>query len=123
MATMVLAAAGTALGGVLGSSVAGLGTAAIGKAIGATLGNALDQQLLGAGSQVVETGKVDRFRIMGSSEGTPVARIFGRCRVAGQLIWSSWFLEKVSESDAGGKGRRRDDARVPLFRQYRGCAV
>lgn len=104
MATMVLAAAGSALGGVLGSSVAGLGTAAIGKAIGATLGNALDQQLLGAGSQVVETGKTDRFRIMGSSEGTPIARVFGRYRIAGQLIWSSRFLEKVSESDTGGKG-------------------
>ena len=38
MATLLLSAAGSALGGALGGSVAGLGTAVLGKAIGATLG-------------------------------------------------------------------------------------
>ena len=72
MATLLLSAAGSALGGALGGSVAGLGTAVLGKAVGATLGSALDQRLLGAGSEPVETGRVERFRVMGSSEGAPL---------------------------------------------------
>ena len=73
MATILLAAAGSALGGALGGSVAGLGAMALGKAAGAIVGSALDQRLLGSGSAPVETGKVERFRVMGSSEGAAIA--------------------------------------------------
>ncbi len=104
MATLVLAAAGSALGGALGGSIAGLGVAALGKAAGAMLGSAIDQRLLGAGSAPVETGRVEQFRVMGSSEGSALPRAFGRNRVAGQLIWSSRFLEHVSTATVGGKG-------------------
>ncbi len=104
MATLLLSAAGGALGGGLGGSVAGLGMAAIGKAAGALLGSTIDQRILGAGSAPVETGKVERFRVMASSEGSVLPRIFGRCRVAGQIIWSSRFLEAVRSQEVGGKG-------------------
>ncbi len=104
MATLLLSAAGTALGGALGGSVAGLGTMALGKAAGALLGTAIDQRILGAGSAPVETGKVERFRVMASSEGSALPRVFGRCRLAGQIIWSSRFLEAVQSQNVGGKG-------------------
>ncbi|MFO1208807.1 MAG: hypothetical protein U1E40_06235 [Amaricoccus sp.] len=104
MATILLAAAGSALGGAVGGSVAGLGAMALGKAAGAVVGSALDQRLLGTGSAPVETGKVERFRVMGSSEGAALPRAFGRNRVAGQLIWSSRFLESVHSERVGGKG-------------------
>ena len=52
----------------------------------------------------METGRVERFRVMGSSEGAPLARVFGRYRVAGQVIWSSRFLESVHSERVGGKG-------------------
>jgi len=104
MATLLLSAAGAALGGALGGSAAGLSTMALGKAAGALLGTAIDQRILGAGSAPVETGKVERFRIMASSEGSVLPRIFGRCRVAGQIIWSSRFLESVQTENVGGKG-------------------
>ena len=104
MATLLLSAAGSALGGALGGGIAGIGSAVLGKAIGATLGAAIDQRLLGTGSEPVETGRVERFRVMGSSEGAPMARVFGRVRLAGQLIWSSRFLESVNEEEVGGKG-------------------
>lgn len=104
MATLVLAAAGSALGGAFGGSVAGLGALAIGKAAGAVLGSAIDSRILGNGSAPVETGQVDRFRVMGSSEGTALPRLFGRNRVAGQIVWSSRFLEHVSTENVGGKG-------------------
>ncbi len=104
MATLLLAAAGAALGGGMGGTVAGLSMAVLGKAVGATVGSIIDQRLMGLGSETVEAGKVDRFRVMGSSEGAALPRVFGRVRVAGQLIWSSRFLERVSTESVGGKG-------------------
>lgn len=104
MATLVLAAAGSAVGGALGGSVAGLGALAVGKAAGALLGSAIDQRILGSGSAPVETGRVDQFRVMGSSEGSTLPRVFGRNRLAGQIIWSSRFLERVTTESVGGKG-------------------
>ncbi len=104
MATLLLSAAGSALGGAVGGSFAGIGAMAIGRAAGAIVGQALDQRLLGLGSAPVETGRVERFRVMGSSEGAPLARVFGRSRVAGQMIWSSRFMESVNSERVGGKG-------------------
>jgi hypothetical protein len=104
MATLLLSAAGAAIGGSFGGTVAGLGSLALGKAAGATLGSVIDQRLLGLGSEPVETGRVERFRVMGSGEGTDLPRVFGRMRVAGQLIWSSRFLESVNKTQVGGKG-------------------
>ncbi len=104
MATLLLSAAGSALGGAAGGSFLGLTTLALGKAAGATLGSAIDKRLLGQGAEPVETGRVERFRVMGSSEGAPLPRVFGRMRVAGQIIWSSRFLERFSEQSVGGKG-------------------
>ncbi|WP_170382791.1 baseplate multidomain protein megatron [Ruegeria atlantica] len=114
MATIVFSAAGAALGGAIGGTVAGLSTAVVGRAVGATLGRVIDQRLmhqsvLGSGSEVVETGRLDRFRLTGTGEGAPVATIFGRMRVGGQVIWASDFLETKSTSTTrqtggGGKG-------------------
>ena len=104
MATIVLSAVGMAAGASIGGSVLGLSSAIIGRAVGATLGRVLDQSLMGAGSDVVETGKVDRFRLTGASEGAPVAQVYGQMRVAGQVIWATRFKESVSTSGGGGKG-------------------
>ncbi len=103
MATILLSAAGAAVGGSFGGTVAGLSSVAVGRAVGATLGRVVDQRLLGQGGQAVETGKVDRFRLTNAGEGDPVAQVFGRMRVGGQVIWASDFREVVSVS-GGGKG-------------------
>lgn len=63
MATVVLSAAGAAIGGSIGGTVAGLSSVAIGRVVGATLGKVIDQRLMGQGSDVVEHGKIDRFRL------------------------------------------------------------
>lgn len=106
MATIVLSAVGAAVGGSLGGTVAGLSTAVIGRAVGATIGRVIDQKLLGQGSDVVETGKVDRFRISSVGEGEALAQVYGRMRLGGQVIWASDFAETVtvSGSSGGGKG-------------------
>lgn len=112
MATIVLSAVGLAFGTSVGGSVLGLSTAIIGRAAGAAIGRSIDERLMGQGSAPVERGRVDRFRLMGASEGAPVAQVFGRMRVAGQVIWASRFREDVAVS-GGGKGgpsrpRQRD---------------
>ena len=103
MATVILAAAGAAVGGSIGGGLAGISSVAIGRLVGATAGRLIDQRLMGTGSDVVESGKVDRFRITGSAEGAPIARIYGRMRVSGQVIWATRFQEHVAAS-GGGKG-------------------
>lgn len=70
MATIVLSAVGGAAGAAIGGNVLGLSSVVIGRAIGATAGYWIDQQILGVGSEAVETGRVERFRLQGASEGT-----------------------------------------------------
>ncbi|PTV97133.1 putative tail protein [Rhodobacter aestuarii] len=106
MATLVLGAAGAALGAGFGGSVLGLSGAVIGRAVGATLGRVIDQRLLGAGSQAVETGRVERLRLTSASEGAPVGRLWGRMRVAGQVIWATRFAETATVQKSG-KGSPR----------------
>lgn len=103
MATIVLSAAGMAVGGSLGGTVLGLSTAVIGRAVGATIGQRIDQHLLGGGSESVEVGRIDRFRVMGASEGADIGQVHGRMRMAGQVIWASQFGESRKTS-GGGKG-------------------
>ena len=103
MATIVLSAVGLAAGQAVGGSILGLSTAVLGRAIGATIGRVIDQKLLGQGSDPVEQGKVDRFRLTGASEGAAVAHVHGRVRVAGQVIWATQFQEHLATS-GGGKG-------------------
>jgi hypothetical protein len=60
---------------------------------------------MGGGSQAVETGRLDRMRVMGASEGGAIARAYGRMRVPGNVIWTSRFKEKVAVTEQrGGKG-------------------
>lgn len=104
MATVLLSAAGTALGNAVGGSILGMSGAVIGRAVGATLGRVIDQKIMGQGSQVVETGHVDRFRVTGASEGTQIADVYGRVRIPGHVIWASQFLEHVNVTSGGGGG-------------------
>lgn len=103
MATIVLSAVGAWAGGSFGGAVLGMSGAVIGRAAGAVLGRAIDQRLMGLGSDAIETGRVDHFRLTGASEGAAIARVMGRMRVAGQVIWASPFEER-SRTRSGGKG-------------------
>lgn len=108
MATLLLSAAGSALGAGFGGTVLGLSGAVIGRAVGATLGRVIDQKILGGGSDAVEIGRIDRFRLMGASDGAAVAQVFGRMRVSGQVIWATRFQES-SRTQGGGKGVPRPE--------------
>ncbi|WP_135505086.1 baseplate multidomain protein megatron [Roseovarius aestuariivivens] len=105
MATVVLSAAGAALGGSAGGSLLGLSMAAVGRFAGAVIGRSIDQRLLGQGSDMVDSGKVSRLRLTGTGEGDVIGQVYGRMRVPGQVIWATRFRETVKvTSGGGGKG-------------------
>ena len=93
MATILFSAAGAALGSGFGGTVLGLSGAVIGRAVGAALGRSIEQCIVGLGAEPVEVGRLDRFYLMGASEGAPVSKVWGRMRVPGQVIWASPYSE------------------------------
>ena len=115
MATLVLSAAGAAVGAGFGGSVLGLSGAVIGRAVGATIGRSIDQRILGSGSEAVEQGRVSRFSVSGASDGAAVARVWGRMRVGGQVIWASRFQETAHRSGGGGKGAPRSSSTTTSY--------
>ena len=108
MATLILSAAGAALGANIGGSVLGLSGAVLGRAAGATLGRLIDQRLLGQGSAAVDTGRIERLRLTGAGEGVPLPRLWGRLKLPGHVIWASNFEEHpgMSSRSKGGFGPR-----------------
>ncbi|PRY95358.1 putative tail protein [Hasllibacter halocynthiae] len=108
MATILLSAAGFAAGSSLGGTVLGLSTAVVGRAVGAAAGRLIDESLMGAGSEPVETGRVERLRLTGAGEGDPLGRVWGRMRVPGHVIWASEFRETRTTARRGGKGRPKE---------------
>lgn len=98
MATIVLQAAGTFLGGYLGTF-----GAAIGSAAGALGGYLVDRALL-TGSQRLEGPRLSGMRPFQAEEGVPLAQAFGTARVAGNLIWATRFEEESRTERQGGKG-------------------
>jgi hypothetical protein len=98
MATVVLQAAGAALGALFGPV-----GAAIGRAAGALAGYAIDQSLFGE-KRTVEGARLSDLDMQTSQEGTAIPRVYGRARITGEMIWATRLVEVVSEDDAGGKG-------------------
>jgi len=111
MASLVLGIAGEAVGSaLLGSGVsifgATLSGAAIGGAIGAFVGSEIDAALSPGVHTKRQGPRLSDINIQSSTEGAAIPRVFGRVRVAGQLIWATNFKETSSTSTThvGGKG-------------------
>ncbi len=118
MATIVLSAAGAALGGSVGGSVLGLSMAAVGRFAGAMIGRSIDQRLLGQGSDMVESGRVSRLRLTGTGEGDAIAQVYGRLRVPGHVIWATQFRQSVTQTGGGGGGGKGSAPSTPIQRSY-----
>jgi len=122
MATIVLQAAGAAIGTMLGGPIGGL----IGRAAGAVAGSFIDQQLFGGGGQTVKGPRLSDLRVMSSSEGSPVPRLWGRMRVAGQVIWAADFEERQKTDTEGAAAKGGSDsggAKVRTYSYYGNFAV
>ena len=82
MATLILGAAGAAIGGSMGGAVLGVSAATIGGMIGSTVGAVVDSWIVSslAPSQRVEGQRLDSLRITSSTEGAVIPRLWGRMR-------------------------------------------
>jgi len=101
MAALVLSVAGAAAGSVFGPA-----GAIVGRIAGALVGNIIDKKLFGPGDQNVVGPRLADLDVMASTEGAPIPRVYGRARLAGQVIWATQLEEVVSNSttSSGGKG-------------------
>ena len=92
MAQVVLGGIGGALGG------------GVGRIIGSALGGVIDRGLVGALQPARQQGpRLETLRVQSSADGAPMACVFGRARVTGQVIWAARFLERRN-AQRGGKG-------------------
>ena len=91
MATLVLTALGTVIGGPLGAAIGGL------------IGNAFDQAVLFK-PKGREGRRLGDLQVQTSTYGSQVPKIFGTMRVAGTVIWATDIKERKQKS-GGGKGR------------------
>ena len=87
------------IGGVIGGGV--------GRVIGATLGGIVDGALVAGLEPARQKGpRLNALALQGAAEGAPIACVFGRARVTGQVIWAARFLEGRNTSSAGKGGPR-----------------
>ncbi|WP_296176536.1 glycoside hydrolase/phage tail family protein [uncultured Brevundimonas sp.] len=95
MAQVVLSNLGQHFGGPIGSF------------IGSIVGRMIDDRVIGSLSPARQKGpRLEALSLQSSADGAPMACVFGRARVAGQVIWAARFLEKRHER-SGGKGGQR----------------
>ncbi len=101
MAALLLSFAGASLGGALLGPLGVVG----GRLAGAIAGSVIDRTLF-SGKRQVEGPRLTDLDVMASTEGAPVPRVYGRARIAGELIWATRLEEVVATRDesAGGKG-------------------
>lgn len=95
MAQVILGAVGGAVGGPMGAAIGGL------------LGRSVDQWAIAGLEPARQRGpRLESLKVQGTAEGAPLACVFGRARVTGQVIWAARFRESRT-TRRGGKGGPR----------------
>ena len=90
MATLVLSTVGQIVGGPIGAMV------------GSIIGQQIDQNILFK-PKAVHGPRLSELAVQASTYGAQIPRIYGRMRVAGQVIWATPLRE--TRHKQGGKGR------------------
>lgn len=103
MAQMILSNAGQYLGSQLPGAWGAIG-GAVGQVAGAALGAAIDQRLFSE-TQRRTGARLTDLHVQTSSEGASIPAVFGRVRIAGQVIWAARFNEHVETASSGGGGK------------------
>ena len=103
MAQIILSSVGSVIGGPIGG--------AIGRFIGAEIDNAA----INAVTPARQVGpRLPGLQLHSTAEGAPMASVFGRARVAGQVIWAARFKESRHSASAGKGGARTVSYRYSL---------
>ena len=96
MASLILSTAGNAAFGPIGGF------------LGAIAGSAIDNVAITALTPArVQPSRLAGLKVQASQEGAPIPIVYGRFRVAGQVIWASKFREINTKRTVGGKGGQR----------------
>lgn len=91
MATLVLGTIGRVLGGP------------IGQAIGAVIGSQVDRAVIGGGRVKREGPRLADLSVQTASFGEALPLVYGKSRIAGNLIWSSGLIERSSTQTTGSR--------------------
>jgi hypothetical protein len=102
MAALLLSVAGAAAGSAVFGPVGAIG----GRLAGALFGNVIDHALMGGRERRTQGPRLADLDVMASTEGAPIPRVYGRARLAGEVIWATRLEEVVStrSETQGGKG-------------------
>ncbi len=113
MATILLQAAGAALGGMFG-----LAGKAIGMAAGSLAGYVIDKALINS-TKTFEGARLSAATPLTAEEGTAIPRLYGTMRIGGTVIWETRFEEKKQTSRQGIKG----GAKVVTYKYFGNLAI
>ncbi len=116
MATLLLSAAGAVAGELLGPA-----GAIAGRALGAMAGSFADGLLFGK-TRHIEGPRLKDLTVMASTEGAPIARLYGTARISGQVIWATRLEEEKVTETSGGKGGG-PKIKTTTYRYYANFAV
>lgn len=104
MAALLFSTAGAAIGGAVFGPIGAIA----GRIVGAVAGNVIDHALFGSTTtRHVEGPRLSDLDVLASTEGAPIPRLYGRARLAGQVIWATKLEEVVTtrtETTGGGGG-------------------
>jgi hypothetical protein len=126
MASIILAAAGSSIGGAVGGTFLGISAATIGGAVGSLAGAAIDSWLVAsmAPTQRIAGQRLDTLQITSSTEGAVIPRVYGRMRVGGNIIWATDFREETRTTEqGGGKGGGGGGTEVTEYFYFASFAV
>ncbi len=101
MATLILSAAGSAVGNAFGGPVGSF----IGGVVGRAIGGYADNAIFGSGGRNIEGARLSDLAVQTSTYGKTIPIIYGTVRIAGNVIWSQPIKEMaITTSAGGGKG-------------------
>ncbi len=131
MASLALAAVGTAVGSAIGGAgltIFGstLSAATIGGMIGSAVGSVVDSMIIASmqPDQHIEGARLDTLQVTTSTEGAVIPRVYGRMKLGGNIIWATDFREVVSTStQGGGKGGGGPSVTSTTYQYYASFAV
>ena len=126
MATLLLAAAGSAAGGAIGGTLLGVSAAAIGQAVGASIGQVIDRALFAQspGTTRQEGPRLNNLSATTSVAGAPLPDIWGRTAVSGQIIWGARLREiAATDTQRVGSGKSKGTVQTTRYRYTASFAV
>lgn len=100
MAALALAAAGAGIGSMIGGTFLGMSATSLGWSLGSMAGNLL---FAPKGQDIRQEGpRLGDLKVISSTYGNGIPRLYGAMRVSGNVIWSADVVETRHESTSGG---------------------